>query len=74
MSRLPSPEQAKTRILPDRQGIHNARCKLIEAGENQTVKIAENKPFWQFSPQHIELVARRRDLRLERNSLIRTGR
>ncbi len=46
---------------------HNARRKLIEAGENQTVKIAESEPLRRFSSQHIELVAQRQDLRLERN-------
>jgi hypothetical protein len=43
--------------LHDHQGIHDARRNPIEAGKNQTVKIAENKPLWRFSPQHIELVA-----------------
>jgi hypothetical protein len=54
--------------LHDHQGIHNPRHNPIEAGKNQTVKIAENKPLWGFSPQHIELVAHRQDLRLERSS------
>jgi hypothetical protein len=75
-SRLPSPEQAKPSVMPtdnrlrlhDHQGINNARRNPIEAGKNQTVKIAENKPLCGFSPQHMELVAQRQDLRLERSS------
>ena len=53
--------------LNDHQGIHNARRNPIEAGKNQTVEIAESQPLWRFSSQHIELVAQRQDLRLERN-------
>ena len=54
--------------LHDHQGIHNARRNPIEAGKNQTIKIAEGEPLRRFSSQHIELVAQRQDLRLERNS------
>ena len=75
-SRLPSPERTKTSAMPtdnrlrlhDHQGINNARRNPIEAGKNQTVKIAENKPLCEFSPQHMELVVQRQDLRLERSS------
>ena len=75
-SRLRSPEQAKPSAmqtdhslrLNDHQGIHNARRNPIEAGKNQTVEIAQNKPLWRFSSQHIKLVAQRQDLRLERIS------
>jgi hypothetical protein len=42
--------------LHDPQGVHNAWRNPVEAGKNQTVNIAENKPLWGFSPQHIELV------------------
>ena len=74
-SRRPSPEQAKPSAMPtdnrlrlnDHQGIHNARRNPIEAGKNQTVESAESQPLWRFSSQHIELVAQRQDLRLERN-------
>ncbi len=74
-SRLPSPEQAKPGAMPtdhslrlnDYQGIHHAWRNPIEAGKNQTVEIAKGQPLWRFSSQHIELVAQRQDLRLERN-------
>ncbi len=74
-SRLPSPEQAKTCTMPadnslrlqDHQGIRNARRNPIEAGKNQTIEIAEGEPLWRFPSQHIELVAQRHDLRLERS-------
>src|SRR5262249_57144436 len=42
--------------------------KPIEARKNEPIKIAENKPLWRFSLQHIELVAKRQDLRFERGS------
>jgi len=75
-SRLPLPERTKTSTMPadnglwlnDRQGVHNARRKPIEAGKNQTIKITETKPLRRFSSQHIELVAQRQDLRLKRSS------
>ena len=54
--------------LNDHQGIHNAWHNPIEAGKNQTVEIAEGEPLWRFSSQHIELVAQRQNLRLERSS------
>ena len=72
-SRLPSPEQAKTRAMPtdnrlrlqDHQGIRNARRNPIEAGKNQTIEIAEGEPLWRFPSQHIELMAQRQYLSLE---------
>jgi hypothetical protein len=54
--------------LDDHQGVQNARCKPIEARKNEPIKIAENKPLWRFSVQHIELVAKRQDLCFERGS------
>ena len=51
----------------DHQGIHNARRNPIEAGKNQTIEIAESEPLRRFSSQHIELMAQRQDLRLERS-------
>jgi hypothetical protein len=54
--------------LDDHQGVQNAGYKPIEAGENEPVKIAEDKPLWRFSSQHIELVAQRHNLRLEQGS------
>jgi hypothetical protein len=46
----------------------NAWRNPIEGGKNQTVEIAETQPLWRFSSLHIELVAQRQDLRLERSS------
>jgi hypothetical protein len=40
----------------------------IEAGKNETIEIAKGGPLRRFSSQHIELVAQRHDLRLERGS------
>jgi hypothetical protein len=54
--------------LHDRQGVHHARRKSIKGGEDQTIEIAESEPLRGFSSQHIELVAQRQDLRLERSS------
>ena len=75
-SRFPSPEQTKISPMPtddgrwfhDRQGVHDARRDPIEAGKNQTIEIIEDEPLRRFSSQHIELVAERHDLRLERGS------
>ena len=75
-ARLPSPEQAKPGPVPaddrlrldDQQGVQNAGCKPIKARENEPVEIAENKPLWRFSSQHIELVAQRHNLCLERSA------
>src|SRR5262249_24028951 len=74
--RLPSPEQAETSAMPaddhlwsdDHEGVQNVGCDPIKARKNEAIKIAENKPLWRFSSQHIELVAKRQDLRLERGS------
>ena len=60
--------------LDDYQGIHNAWRNPIEAGKDQTVESAESEPLRRFSSQHIELVAQRQDLRLERRLLIGTAR
>lgn len=76
MSRLPSPEQAKTGTmltddrlrLDDHQGFCNLRRNPIETGKNKAVESAEGEPLWCFSSQHIELVAQHQDLRLERRS------
>jgi hypothetical protein len=70
------PEQVKTSTMPtdnslrlcDHQGIHNAWRNPIEAGKNETIEIAKGEPLRRFSSQHIELVAQRHDLRLERGS------
>jgi hypothetical protein len=43
--------------IDDYQSVQNARCKPIKARKNEAIKIAENKPLWCFSLQHIELVA-----------------
>jgi hypothetical protein len=75
-ARLPSPEQAKPGPVPadnrlrldDQQGVQNVGRDPIEARKNEPVEIAENKPLWRFSSQHIELVAQRQDLRLERGA------
>ena len=74
-ARLPSPEQAKPGPVPadhrlwfDDHHVQNAGCKPIKARENEPVEIAENKPLWRFSSQHIKLVAQRYDLCLERSS------
>jgi len=56
------------RWFHDRQGVHDARRNPIEAGKNQTIEIAKGEPFRRFSPQHIELLAQRHDLRLKRGS------
>jgi hypothetical protein len=50
-SRLPSPEQAKTRTMPaddrlrfdDHQGVQNARRNPIEAGKNEAIEVAEGE-------------------------------
>jgi hypothetical protein len=73
-ARLPSPEQAKPGPVPadnrlrfdDHQGVQNVGCDPIEARKNEAIKIAENKPPWRFSLQHMELVAKRQDLRFKR--------
>ena len=72
-SRLPSPEQAKTRTMPaddrlrfdDHQGVQNARRNPIEAGKNEAIEVAEGKSLRGFSSEHVELVAQRQDLGLE---------
>ena len=74
--RLPSPEQTKPGPMPadnslwfdDHQGVQNVGCDPIKARKNEAIKIAENKPLWRFSLQHIELVTEHQDLRLERGS------
>jgi hypothetical protein len=40
----------------------------MEAGKNEPIEIAKNKPLWRLSLQAIELVAQRHDVRLERSS------
>jgi hypothetical protein len=75
-ARLPSPEQAKPGPVPadnrlrfdDQQGVQNVGCDPIEARKNKSIKIAEDKPLRRFSLQHIELVAQRQDLHLERGA------
>ena len=75
-SRLPSPEQAKTRTMPtdgrlrfdDHQGVQNARRNPIEAGKNEAIEVAEGESLRGFSSEHVELVAQRQDLGLERSS------
>jgi hypothetical protein len=54
--------------LHDRQGVRHAQRKSIKGGEDQTIEIAEGKPPRGLSSQHIEQVAQRQDLRLERSS------
>jgi hypothetical protein len=74
--RLPSPEQAKPGTVPaddrlrldDHKGVQNAGRKPIKARKNEAIKIAENKPLRRFSLQHIELVAKRPDLRIKQGS------
>ena len=74
--RLPSPEQAETGAMPtdnglrlyDRQGVQDAWRNLIEAGENQTIDIAESEPLRRFPSQHVELLAQRQDFCLKRRS------
>ena len=51
------------RRLYDHQGIHNVRRNPIERCKHQPIKIAESEPSGRFSPQHIELVAQRQNLR-----------
>src|ERR1700758_4946178 len=75
-ARLPPSEQAKTGPMPaddrlrldDQQGVQNAGCKPIKSRENEPVELAEQKPLRRFSSQHIDLVARRQALRLERGA------
>jgi hypothetical protein len=75
-ARLPSPEQAKPGPMPvdnrlrldDHQGVQNVGCDPIEASKNEAIKIAENKPLWRCSSQHIKLVAQRHNLCLERST------
>jgi hypothetical protein len=75
-SRLPSPDRAKPGPMPaddrfrlnDHQGVQNVGCDPIEARKNEAIKIAESKPLWRFSSQHIELVAQRHNLCLERSA------
>src|ERR1700757_2435228 len=50
------------------QGVQNVGCDPIEARKNEAIEIAENKPPWRFSSQHIKLAAQRHDLRLERGA------
>jgi hypothetical protein len=67
---------AKTGSMPtddrlrfdDHEGIHNVWCNPIEANKNQAIESAEGESFRRSSSQHIELVAQRYDLRLERSS------
>jgi hypothetical protein len=59
---------ADNRLRLDDHHVQNAGCKPIKARENEPVEIAENKPLWRFSSQHIKLVAQRYDLCLERSS------
>ena len=74
--RLPSPKQAKAGAMPtnnglwlyDRQSVQDAWGNLIEAGENQTIDIAESEPLRRFPAQHVELLAQREDLCLKRRS------
>ena len=76
MSRLPSPERAKTGTMPpdnslrfdDHQSIHNARRDPIETGKKEAIETTESEPLRRLSSQHGELVAQRQDLRLERSS------
>ena len=52
----------------NRQSTQNARRDGIEAGEDQTVQIAERAPFWCSASKHVHLMAQNQDLRLERRS------
>ena len=54
--------------LYDHKGVQNIRCNPIEAGKNETIKIAKSELLRRFSSRHIELVAQRHDLRLKRGS------
>ena len=54
--------------LHDRQGVQDAWRNLIEAGENQTIDIAESEPLRRFPSQHVELLAQRQDFCLKRRS------
>jgi hypothetical protein len=71
-----SPDQTKPGPVPtdnrlrfdDDQGVQNVGCDPIEARKNEAIKIAENKPRWRFSLQHIEFVAERHNLCLERSA------
>ena len=75
-SRLPSPEQTKPGTMPtddrlrldNHQAIQNARHNPIETGKNEPIEIAEGESLWRSSSQHIQLMAQRQDLRLERRS------
>ncbi len=66
MSRLPSPEQAKTGTMPpddslrfDHQSIHNAQRDPIETGKKEAIETTEGEPLRRLSSQHGELVAQR---------------
>ena len=75
-ARLPAPEQAKPGPMPaddclrldDHQRFQNVRCEPIEAAKNEAIKIVEGGSLRRFSTQHIELMAQRHTLRLERGS------
>jgi hypothetical protein len=54
--------------LNDRQGVQHAGRNSIEGGKDQTIEIAEGEPLRRLSSQHVELMAQRQDLRLERSS------
>src|SRR6202043_638233 len=52
----------------DHQGVQNARRNPIEAGKNEAIEVAEGESLRGFSSEHVELVAQRQDLGLERSS------
>src|SRR5204863_4090707 len=75
-TRFPAPERAEARSMPadnglrldDRDGIQDAWCDPIQADEDQTIEIAEDRTFARASTQHIQLMTQSQILRLNRGS------
>src|SRR5262249_30301600 len=60
----PMPADHRLR-LHDRESVQHAGRQLIQPGKYQTVDAGEN---WRFTPQHVDLMAKRQDLYLQRRS------
>ena len=72
--RFPAPEAAKTCTMPadngfrlyDREGLQNTRRDPIQADEDHTIEVAEDRALRRPSMQHIQLMAQSEYLCLER--------
>ena len=72
--RFPAPEAAKTCTMPadngfrlyDREGLQNTRRDPIQADEDHTIEVAEDRALRRPSTQHIQLMAQSEYLCLER--------